>query len=80
MVPAQQQTPVLNRKEEMKFIAQLKKEMEGVYKEFISSAIGESDETKEQSEERIRRIERKINLSIKKAQDLMDTIEDLEDC
>ncbi|KAL4471541.1 hypothetical protein ABPG74_008434 [Tetrahymena malaccensis] len=62
---------------EMKYLNEMKKEMEQVYKEYISIAFGYEKNSAKENNENFMKLEKKINLSIKKAQDLMDAIEDM---
>ena len=60
----------------MKYLNDMKKEMEAVYKEYISIAFDFESRSAQENNANFAKLEKKINLSIKKAQDLMDTIED----
>lgn len=60
----------------MKYLNDMKKEMEQVYKEYISIAFGYEKNSAQVNMDNFMKLEKKINLSIKKAQDLMDAIED----
>lgn len=60
----------------MNYLNEMKKEMEAVYKDYISIAFGYEQNTIKDNKENFMKLEKKINLSIKKAQDLMDSIED----
>ncbi|EAR94481.1 hypothetical protein TTHERM_00049010 (macronuclear) [Tetrahymena thermophila SB210] len=62
---------------EMKYLNEMKKEMEQVYKDYISIAFGYEKNSVKENNENFMKLEKKINLSIKKAQDLMDAIEDM---
>ncbi|KAL4511770.1 hypothetical protein ABPG72_012615 [Tetrahymena utriculariae] len=62
---------------EMKYLNEMKKEMEQVYKDYISIAFGYEKNSAKENNENFMKLEKKINLSIKKAQDLMDAIEDM---
>jgi len=54
-------------KDEMKYLADMKREMEAVYKEYINVAFSYEKNTPKENTENFMKLEKKINLSIKKA-------------